>query len=115
MLSEDTSSFWPLRAAAVAVAGAFSVVLKKVPEQLALRIPSEITIPTIGIGASPACDGQILVIDDLLGMFMSFRPNCLDASPDAIHGSNRHCLSHPDRRRISSAASGAPTVVPITP
>lgn len=61
-------------AAAVAEAGAFSMVLEKVPEQLARRITAEIAIPTIGIGASPACDGQILVVDDMLGLFGAFRP-----------------------------------------
>lgn len=61
-------------AAAVANAGAFSVVLEKVPEQLARKITGEIAIPTIGIGASPACDGQILVADDMLGVFTSFKP-----------------------------------------
>ncbi|TIL77828.1 MAG: 3-methyl-2-oxobutanoate hydroxymethyltransferase, partial [Mesorhizobium sp.] len=49
-------------------------VLEKVPEPLARRISAEIAIPTIGIGASPACDGQILVSDDMLGLFTSFRP-----------------------------------------
>lgn len=63
-----------LDAAAVAEAGAFSVVLEKVPEQLARQITSEIAIPTIGIGASPACDGQVLVVDDMLGVFTSFKP-----------------------------------------
>lgn len=61
-------------AAAVTAAGAFSVVLEKVSEPLARRITSEIAIPTIGIGASPACDGQILVVDDMLGAFTDFRP-----------------------------------------
>lgn len=61
-------------AAAVAAAGAFSVVLEKVPEQLARQITGEIAIPTIGIGASPACDGQILVADDMLGVFTAFKP-----------------------------------------
>jgi len=61
-------------AAAVAEAGAFAVVLEKVPEVLAGRITGDIAIPTIGIGASSACDGQILVVDDMLGMFTSFRP-----------------------------------------
>ncbi|RWJ31926.1 3-methyl-2-oxobutanoate hydroxymethyltransferase [Mesorhizobium sp.] len=61
-------------AAATAEAGAFAVVLEKVPEALARRITAEIAIPTIGIGASAACDGQILVVDDVLGMFTSFRP-----------------------------------------
>jgi len=61
-------------ARAVAEAGAFSVVLEKVPEPLARAITAEIAIPTIGIGASPACDGQILVVDDMLGLFTDFRP-----------------------------------------
>ena len=52
----------------VAEAGAFSVVLEKIPEPLARRITSAIPIPTIGIGASPACDGQILVMEDMLGL-----------------------------------------------
>lgn len=61
-------------ALAVTEAGAFSIVLEKVPESLARRITGEIAIPTIGIGASPACDGQVLVVDDMLGLFGDFRP-----------------------------------------
>jgi 3-methyl-2-oxobutanoate hydroxymethyltransferase len=53
---------------AVADAGAFSVVIEAVAEPLAKRISEEIAIPTIGIGASPACDGQILVLEDMLGL-----------------------------------------------
>lgn len=61
-------------ARAVAEAGAFAVVLEKVPEALANRITADIVIPTIGIGASAGCDGQVLVIDDMLGLFTAFRP-----------------------------------------
>lgn len=61
-------------ARAVEAAGAFSVVLEKVPEGLAGRITDALTIPTIGIGAGPACDGQVLVVDDMLGLFTDFRP-----------------------------------------
>ncbi|RDE09726.1 3-methyl-2-oxobutanoate hydroxymethyltransferase [Pelagibacterium lacus] len=61
-------------AQAVAEAGAFSVVAEKIPDILARRITSDIRIPTIGIGASAACDGQILVVDDMLGMFADFKP-----------------------------------------
>ncbi|RUV66490.1 MULTISPECIES: 3-methyl-2-oxobutanoate hydroxymethyltransferase [unclassified Mesorhizobium] len=61
-------------ALAVTEAGAFAVVLEKVPEPLARRITEEVAIPTIGIGASSACDGQILVVDDMLGLFGDFRP-----------------------------------------
>lgn len=59
---------------AVADAGAFSVVLEKVPQKLADQITAEIAIPTIGIGASAGCDGQILVVDDMLGFFTAFKP-----------------------------------------
>jgi len=55
-------------AKAVADAGAFSVVVEAVAEPLARRITSAVAIPTIGIGASPACDGQILVLEDMLGL-----------------------------------------------
>ncbi len=55
-------------AAAVAEAGAFSVVLEAMAEPLARRITESVPIPTIGIGASAACDGQILVMEDMLGL-----------------------------------------------
>lgn len=55
-------------AKAVAKAGAFSVVLEAIAEPLGARITEAIPIPTIGIGASPACDGQILVLEDMLGL-----------------------------------------------
>ncbi|HEU4476836.1 MAG TPA: 3-methyl-2-oxobutanoate hydroxymethyltransferase [Methyloceanibacter sp.] len=55
-------------ARAVAEAGAFAVVLEALAELLAARITKQITIPTIGIGASAECDGQILVLEDMLGL-----------------------------------------------
>jgi 3-methyl-2-oxobutanoate hydroxymethyltransferase len=61
-------------AKAVAEAGAFSVVLEKIPESLARTITEEVPIPTIGIGASAVCDGQILVSEDVLGLFTDFQP-----------------------------------------
>lgn len=61
-------------AEAVAQAGAFAVVLEKVPEVLARDITARLAVPTIGIGASVACDGQVLVVDDMLGLFTEFRP-----------------------------------------
>ncbi|WP_417718411.1 3-methyl-2-oxobutanoate hydroxymethyltransferase [Salipiger sp.] len=61
-------------ARAVTSAGAFAVVLEKVPAALADRVTAEVGIPTIGIGASAGCDGQILVVDDMLGLFTAFRP-----------------------------------------
>ncbi len=61
-------------AEAVADAGAFAVVIEKTAEPLARAITGRIKPPTIGIGASANCDGQILVIDDMIGLFTEFRP-----------------------------------------
>ena len=60
--------------AAVAEAGAFSLVVEGVNEGLARELTEQVAIPTIGIGASAACDGQILVTDDMLGLFAEFTP-----------------------------------------
>jgi 3-methyl-2-oxobutanoate hydroxymethyltransferase len=59
---------------AVAESGAFCMVIEGTVEPLARALTEEVAIPTIGIGASPACDGQILVTDDLLGLFSDFTP-----------------------------------------
>lgn len=56
------------------LAGVFSIVVEAVPAKLADRITQEVSIPVIGIGASKNCDGQILVIDDLLGLNQEFTP-----------------------------------------
>ena len=66
-----SESEWPAieaDAQAVADAGAFAVVLEAMAEPLAAKITRQIPIPTIGIGASPACDGQVLVMEDMLGL-----------------------------------------------
>lgn len=55
-------------ARAIAGAGVFSIVLAGIPSALAARVTAEVEVPTIGIGAGPACDGQVLVIHDMLGM-----------------------------------------------
>jgi 3-methyl-2-oxobutanoate hydroxymethyltransferase len=60
-------------ARAVADAGAFAVVLEKIPRELAAEITGMLSIPTIGIGAGPECDGQILVTPDMLGLFTGFK------------------------------------------
>jgi 3-methyl-2-oxobutanoate hydroxymethyltransferase len=56
-------------ARAIAASGAFAIVVEGVVETLAREITAVVSCPTIGIGASPACDGQVLVVDDMLGMF----------------------------------------------
>src|SRR5205085_11635986 len=66
-----TQAEWPAieaDAKALAEAGAFAIVLEGMAEPLAAKITAEIAIPTIGIGASAACDGQVLVMEDMLGL-----------------------------------------------
>lgn len=87
---------------AVADAGAFAVVVEKVPDSLAGRITGELDIPTIGIGASAACDGQILVVDDMLGMFADFRPKFVkrfaDLGADADRAIGQYAREVRERR-----------------
>ena len=61
-------------ARAIAEAGAFALVIEGTVEPVARSITESLAVPTIGIGASPACDGQVLVSDDLLGLFGDFTP-----------------------------------------
>jgi len=61
-------------ARALEAAGAFAIVLEAVPAKLAKTITQTLAIPTIGIGAGPSCDGQVLVLYDLLGLFDQFAP-----------------------------------------
>lgn len=61
-------------AKAIEAAGAFAVVLECVPAKLAKLVTDSIQIPTIGIGAGAGCDGQVLVVYDMLGMFSDFKP-----------------------------------------
>ncbi|NOT95629.1 MAG: 3-methyl-2-oxobutanoate hydroxymethyltransferase [Nitrospira sp.] len=61
-------------AKALEAAGAFAIVLEAIPAELAKTLTEQLTIPTIGIGAGPHCDGQVLVLYDLLGLFDDFVP-----------------------------------------
>jgi 3-methyl-2-oxobutanoate hydroxymethyltransferase len=71
---EETARRVLADAEAVAAAGAFTIVVEGVVESLAREITTRIPVPTVGIGASPSCDGQVLVIDDVLGVFTDFTP-----------------------------------------
>jgi len=68
-------------------AGAFAVVLEAVPQSLAKQISERVSIPTIGIGAGPACDGQVLVLQDMLGIYPKkspkFSKNYMDGAGSA--------------------------------
>ncbi len=70
-------------ARALEAAGAFSVVLECVPSGLAAEVTRALSIPTIGIGAGPGCDGQVLVLHDLVGLFDRFVPKFAKRYADA--------------------------------
>ena len=61
--------------------GCCSVVLEKIPAELAAKVTKELTIPTIGIGAGPFVDGQVLVMHDMLGLNKGFSLNSFVATP----------------------------------
>lgn len=70
-------------ALAVQEAGAFAVVLEGIPQKLARRITEQLSIPTIGIGAGPGCDGQVLVLHDILGLCEKYSPKFVKRYADA--------------------------------
>jgi 3-methyl-2-oxobutanoate hydroxymethyltransferase len=70
-------------AKAVEQAGAFALVVECVPTELGRRISESVSIPTIGIGAGPHCDGQVLVIQDMLGLYGDLRPKFVKRYVDA--------------------------------
>ncbi len=81
---------------AVAEAGAFAVVLECVPGDVAARVTREVAISTIGIGAGPACDGQVLVTPDLLGLFDGFRPKFVRRYADLGESTRRAAREYVD-------------------
>ena len=82
-------------ARAVEAAGAFSIVLESIPRELGARITSKLKIPTIGIGAGPDCDGQILVIHDMLGLSFGHKPKFArryaDVGEIISHAASEYC------------------------
>lgn len=92
-------------AKACEAAGAFSIVLEKIPATLAARITADLRIPTIGIGAGVDCDGQVLVIDDMLGMFTAFRPKFVKRYAELGQAADQAIATYADevRRRAFPA------------
>ena len=74
-------------------AGCFAIVLEKIPATLAERVSKELKIPTIGIGAGGATDGQVLVVHDMLGITNDFSPRFLRRYAD-LHGVMSEAISH---------------------
>ena len=77
------------QARALEKAGVFAVVLEAVPQALARAVTKTLKVPTIGIGAGPHCDGQILVLDDLLGLTPAPRPKFVRAYADLLSAAGR--------------------------
>ncbi len=96
-------------ARAVEAAGAFAVVLESMPRDLAARITAKLRIPTIGIGAGPDCDGQILVFHDLVGLTVGHKPKFVrqyaDLSAEVSRAVTAYCDDVRDGRFPSDAES----------
>ncbi len=75
--TEDAANQIIEDAKALEAAGVFSIVLEMVPRKLAQKVTESVKVPTIGIGAGPECDGQIIVLHDILGFDEDFSPKFL--------------------------------------
>jgi 3-methyl-2-oxobutanoate hydroxymethyltransferase len=94
-------------ALAIQQAGAFALVLEKVPAHLAKAITAKLSIPTIGIGAGPDCSGQVLVTHDMLGLFTAFRPRFVRRYAEfatGIDGAVRHYVEDVRSGQFPAAA-----------
>jgi 3-methyl-2-oxobutanoate hydroxymethyltransferase len=82
-------------------AGCFALVLEKIPAKLAAEVTSELKIPTIGIGAGPHTDGQVLVLQDMLGITQQFKPRYL-----RTYGTFGEDISNAIRHYVADVKSG---------
>lgn len=96
-------------ARAVEAAGAFSIVLESMPRELAARITQSLRIPSIGIGAGPDCDGQVLVFHDLVGLTVGHRPKFArrytDLASQIARAASDYCADVREGRFPSDAES----------
>lgn len=91
----------------VEAAGAFSVVLEGIPSPISRKITQALTIPTIGIGAGPHCDGQILVLHDMLGINDRFLPKFVKKYADLAAEAKKGLAAYADEVRQGSFPSDA--------
>jgi len=92
-------------AIALQEAGCFAIVLEKIPAGLAAKVTAALSIPTIGIGAGAACDGQVLVIHDMLGLTKEFKPRFLRRYAelqDVMDAAVKHYIDDVKSRRFPS-------------
>lgn len=82
--------------------GCYALVLEKIPAELACRVTESVGIPTIGIGAGVGCDGQVLVVQDMLGMNSKFKPRYL-----RVYGNVGEQISDAVGRYVSDVKNGA--------
>ncbi len=120
-------------AKALEQSGAYAIVLEAIPAELAKRVTESVSVPTIGIGAGPHCDGQVLVGYDLLGMYSEFKPkfvkrfaeagkvvvdatrSYVDEVRNAQFPDAAHTFAAPRERNGAPEPTGAKPVVPGTP
>ncbi|HNW58462.1 MAG TPA: 3-methyl-2-oxobutanoate hydroxymethyltransferase [bacterium] len=96
---EGTAELLRVDAEVLQQAGIFALVLEKIPAELARRITAAVEVPTIGIGAGPHCDGQILVTYDMLGLFEEFRPKFVRRYADLAAAVRQACGRYGDEVR----------------
>ena len=83
-------------------AGVFAIVLEKIPSSAAKKVTEAINVPTIGIGAGPLCDGQILVTHDILGLFEKFRPRVVRVYSEMGRETRESCARYVEDVKVGS-------------
>jgi 3-methyl-2-oxobutanoate hydroxymethyltransferase len=109
--SRDEAERLVVDAHALEDAGAFALVLESIPAELARRVTREIAIPTIGIGAGPHCDGQVLVSYDAFGLFQGFVPRFVKRYADLGAAMKEATRAYIDEVRIGTFPSSEHSIV----
>ncbi len=94
--SEEDKEYLRQSAKKLKQAGCFSVLIESVPKELAREITESLDVPTVGIGAGSGCDGQVLVVNDILGLFEDFKPKFVRRYAELGKEIRRACKSFLD-------------------